>query len=60
MNRCPITYELCGAEKYSNKGFRLLSPKITHVNDLPFTAAELRQEAANRAKKISIQGVQPK
>nr|WP_315146197.1 HipA domain-containing protein [uncultured Flavobacterium sp.] len=60
MNRCPITYELCGAEKYSNKGLRLLSPKITHVNDLPFTAAELRQEAANRAKKISIQGVQPK
>lgn len=60
MNRCPITYELCGAEKYSNKGLRLLSSKITHVNDLPFTAAELRQEAANRAKKISIQGVQPK
>lgn len=60
MNRCPITYELCGIEKYSNKGLRLLSPKITHVNDLPFTAAELRQEAANRAKKISIQGVQPK
>jgi serine/threonine-protein kinase HipA len=60
MNRCPISYELCGIEKYSNKGLRLLSPKITHVNDLPFTAAELRQEAANRAKKISIQGVQPK
>lgn len=60
MNRCPMTYELCGSEKYSNKGLRLLSPKITHVNDLPFTAAELRQEAANRAKKISIQGVQPK
>lgn len=60
MNRCPITYELCGSEKYSAKGLHLIAPKLTHLNDLPFTAAELRQEAANRAKKISIQGVQPK
>lgn len=27
---------------------------------MPFTAAEQRQEAANRAKILSIQGVQPK
>lgn len=60
MNRCPITYELCGAEKYSEKGLHLIAPKLTHLNDLPFTAAEQRQEAANRAKKLSIQGVQPK
>jgi serine/threonine-protein kinase HipA len=39
---------------------RLIAPKLTHLNDLPYTAVELRQEAANRAKKLSIQGVQPK
>lgn len=60
MNRCPITYELCGTEKYSEKGLRLIAPKLTTLKDLPFTAAEQRQEAANRAKKLSIQGVQPK
>jgi serine/threonine-protein kinase HipA len=60
MNRCPITYELCGTEKYSEKGLRLIAPKLTALHDLPFTAAEQRQEAANRAKKLSIQGVQPK
>ncbi len=60
MNRCPITYELCGTEKYSEKGLRLIVPKLTALKDLPFTAAEQRQEAANRANKLSIQGVQPK
>lgn len=60
MNRCPITYELCGTEKYSEKGLRMIAPKLTALHDLPFTAAEQRQEAANRAKKLSIQGVQPK
>lgn len=60
MNRCPITYELCGTEKYSEKGLRMIAPKLTVLNDLPFTAAEQRQEAANRARKLSIQGVQPK
>ncbi|MBW4362018.1 HipA domain-containing protein [Flavobacterium taihuense] len=60
MNRCPITYELCGTEKYSEKGLRMIAPKLTTLKDLPFTAAEQRQEAANRAKKLSIQGVQPK
>ncbi len=60
MNRCPITYELCGKNTYSEKGIRLIAPKLTHLNDLPYTALELRREAANRAKKLSIQGVQPK
>ncbi len=60
MNRCPITYELCGTDKYSQKGLRLIAPKLSALNDLPFSAAEQRQEAANRAKKLSIQGVQPK
>lgn len=60
MNRCPITYKLCGTAKYSEKGLKMIAPKLTHLNDLPFTAAELRREAVNRAKKLSIQGVQPK
>lgn len=60
MNRCPITYELCGTAKYSEKGLRMIASKLMNLNDLPYTAAELRQEAANRAKKLSIQGVQPK
>lgn len=60
MNRCPITYELCGTAKYSEKGLKMIATKLTYLNDLPYTAAELRQEAANRAKKLSIQGVQPK
>lgn len=60
MNRCPITYELCGTDKYSEKGLRRIAPKLTYLNDLPYTAFELRQEAVNRAKKLSIQGVQPK
>jgi serine/threonine-protein kinase HipA len=38
----------------------MIAPKLTGLNDLPFSAAEQRQEAANRAKKLSIQGVQPK
>lgn len=60
MNRCPITYELCGTAKYSERGLKMISPKLSHLNDLPYTATELRQEAVNRAKKLSIQGVQPK
>ena len=60
MNRCPITYELCGTKKYSEKGLRMIDPKLTTLHNLPFTAAEQRQETANRANKLSIQGVQPK
>ncbi|MFV0565645.1 MAG: HipA domain-containing protein [Flavobacteriaceae bacterium] len=60
MNKCPITYELCGNNKYSKKGLKMIAPKLAYLNDLPFTAAELRQEAANSTKKLSIQGIQPK
>lgn len=60
MNRCPITYELCGDLHYSARGLKLLAPKLTALKDLPYSAAELRQEAVNRASKLSIQGVQPK
>lgn len=60
MNRCPITYEPSEAGIYSLAGLRKLSPKLTTLDIFPFTAQEQRQEAASRARKMSIQGVQPK
>lgn len=59
MNRCPITYEYCTG-KYSERGLKLLSPRLLGLMDLPYSASEQRQEAMNRASKLSIQGVQPK
>lgn len=60
MNRCPITYELCGDQKCSTNGLKLLSPNLKRLNDLEFTQEELLHESAARAVKLSIQGVQPK
>jgi serine/threonine-protein kinase HipA len=45
---------------YSETGLKLLSRRLTGLKELPFTAQELRQEAAARAGKMSIQGVQAK
>jgi len=59
MNRCPITYQPCDG-RYSAKGLKLLSRNLTELKKLPFSAQELRREAAARSDKISIQGVQPK
>lgn len=60
MNRCPITYEECGHEKYSKKGLRLLSLRLPALNDFPYSAKEQIDEAVARAEKMSIQGIQPK
>lgn len=60
MNKCPITYEDCGDQKYSQKGLHALSSGLNTLDDFPFTAQEQRREAAVRAAKMSIQGVQPK
>lgn len=60
MNICPITYEPCGNKKYSEKGLKLLSRGLTHLKDFPYTQEEQLREAASRAPKMSIQGVQPK
>lgn len=60
MNRCPITYEECGQEKYSKKGLKLLSPGLLVLNDFPYSAKEQIDEAVARAEKMSIQGIQPK
>ncbi|MFH0907899.1 MAG: HipA domain-containing protein [bacterium] len=60
MNRCPITYQECGTEKYSEEGLRLLSPRLSELRDFPFSSEQQRREAVIRAAKMSIQGIQPK
>lgn len=60
MNRCPITYEDCGEDRYSKRGLKTLSSALQNLDILNYSAEELRTEAFYRARKISIQGVQPK
>jgi serine/threonine-protein kinase HipA len=60
MNLCPITYKPCGDNRYSETGLRLLSPGLTSLKDIEYTAEEQRQEAFYRASRMSVQGVQPK
>lgn len=60
MNYCPITYQSILKGKYSLDGLKLLSRNLTSLNDLNYTKEEQLQEAAARAVKLSIQGVQPK
>jgi serine/threonine-protein kinase HipA len=61
MKYCPITYEeIAPNQYYSQRGLRLLSPQLTDLNPLEFSADELNNEALARAGKMSIQGVQPK
>lgn len=60
MNRCPISYNPCGDNRYSDAGLRLLSAELAFLKDLEYTAEEQRKEAYNRASKMSIQGIQPK
>jgi serine/threonine-protein kinase HipA len=58
---CPITYEaISSAERYSEKGLKLLSPKLKALGEFPYSAKEQRIEAEARSSKLSIQGVQPK
>lgn len=59
MNKCPITYENCEG-KYSLNGLKYISRNLTDLKDLNYSAEEQRHEAAKRATKMSIQGVQPK
>ncbi|MEM6319127.1 MAG: HipA domain-containing protein [Bacteroidota bacterium] len=60
MNRCPISYELCGDNPYAFAGLKRLHKSLTSLKPLPFSAHEQRKEAATRMKRMSIQGVQPK
>jgi serine/threonine-protein kinase HipA len=60
VKRCPITYEPIGRGRYSARGLRRLSPRLSTLADFPYSAERQRQEAALRAAKMSIQGMQPK
>jgi serine/threonine-protein kinase HipA len=60
MNICPITYLSCGEKKYSDEGLKLLSNNLKELKDLQLTQEEQIREAARRAIKMSIQGVQSK
>jgi serine/threonine-protein kinase HipA len=60
MNRCPISYELCGDQLYSDKGLKLLAPTLKGLQPIKYSAAEQREEAYHRSSKMSVQGVQPK
>jgi len=58
---CPITYEpLSAGQKYSTNGLKKLAPTLHHLEDIPFSAEDQRNQARQRADKMSIQGVQPK
>jgi serine/threonine-protein kinase HipA len=59
VNKCPITYEDCEG-KYSRNGLKILSRNLSELKDIKYSAEEQRYEAAKRATKMSIQGVQPK
>ncbi len=61
MKRCLITYEpIAGEGDYSERGLKLLDRNLPTLTPLSYTAAEQRQEALERAGKMSIQGVQLK
>jgi len=59
--RCLITNEPWeGPGPYSPAGLRLLDRRLSSLAPLPYTREQLIEEAAARAVKMSIQGMQPK
>ena len=61
MNRCRITLdELPAGIRYSRAGLKRLDPSLMEIHPLPYTVAQQLEEAAARAGKMSVQGVQPK
>lgn len=60
MNRCPITYALCGNNLYSLEGLKKLAKNLKHLNPFPYTPKEQIRLASQLATKLSIQGIQPK
>jgi serine/threonine-protein kinase HipA len=60
VSRCPLTYQPADSGKYTLAGLRNLSRNLNRLDSFPYTAAQQRYEASQRAAKISIQGMQPK
>ena len=60
MVTCPLTYLAADAGPYSRAGLRRLSRNLISLMPFPYSAAQQRYEASQRAARISIQGMQPK
>ncbi len=62
MTICPITLDPIpdGGLRYSKQGLRRLSRTLADLEPLNYTIDQQLKEAAARAQKMSIQGVQPK
>jgi|688.fasta_scaffold167978_3 serine/threonine-protein kinase HipA len=61
MNRCRITMEeIPEGARYSRAGLKRLDARLMDLQLLPYTLAQQLEEAAARADKMSVQGVQPK
>lgn len=60
MGRCPLSYLPPDAGRYSRSGLKRLSRSLAVLKVFPYSAAEQRYEASQRAAKMSIQGMQPK
>lgn len=64
MPVCPITLKHFVRERasglYSKQGLRRLHARLTGLRPLAFSADDQLREAAARADKMSVQGVQPK
>jgi serine/threonine-protein kinase HipA len=61
MNRCRITLEeIPEGIRYSRAGLKRLDARLMDILPLPYTHAQQLEEAAARANKMSVQGVQPK
>lgn len=62
MMRCPITYELLieGEKTYSANGLRSIHPRLKQLSIVDMDQEQLRQEAAERSIRMSIQGVPAK
>jgi serine/threonine-protein kinase HipA len=61
MNRCRITMEeIPEGAHYSGAGLKRLDARLRDLQLLPYTLAQQLEEAAARADKMSVQGVQPK
>ena len=57
--RCLITFKDSN-EDYSTAGLRKLHRNLAGLQSFPYSAEEQLQQAVLRAKKMSVQGVQPK
>lgn len=61
MNRCRITLEeIPEGMRYGRAGLKRLDARLRDIRLLPYTQAQQLEEAAARADKMSVQGVQPK